>query len=84
MFGYGSPINEFVNRSKPPSAFSSEELKTECITRAKRDRKIHPDFATLAERCCINTAYVHMIKNIKAVKPWASENVTLVGDAVFK
>jgi hypothetical protein len=84
MFGYGSPINEFTNKSKHPTAFSSGELKQECIARAKSDPKIHPDFLTLAEKCIINTAYLHMVRNIKAMKPWHLKNVALVGDAVFK
>jgi hypothetical protein len=84
MFGYGSPINEFMNKSKPPQKLSSQELRTECIARTRFDRKLHPDFKTLAEKCILNTAYIHMVKNTKAMKPWTSDNVTLVGDAVFK
>lgn len=83
MFGYGSPISEFVNKSKPPQTFSSEELKQEVIARAKNDPKVHPDFLILAEKCVVNTAYIHMVRNIKAIKPWSANNVTLVGDAVF-
>jgi hypothetical protein len=84
MFGYGSPIDQFCNRTKPPLRFSSEELKAECITRAKHDNKLHPDFVTLAEKCVINTGYVHMVRDTGTVKPWDSNCVTLVGDAVFK
>lgn len=84
MFGYGSPINQFCNQSKPPHKLTSEELKTEVITRVKLDPKLHPDFLTLAEKCLINTAYVHMVRDAKAVKSWNSSCVTLLGDAVFK
>lgn len=84
MFGYGSPVDEFCNKSKLPQHLTSEELKTECIARAKSDPKIHPDFLKLTEKCIINTAYIHLARNTKAVKPWRSNCVTLIGDAVFK
>lgn len=83
MFGYASPITEFADKSKPPQKMTSAELKEECIARAKLDWRLHPDFKNLAEKCILNTAYVHMVKNAKAIKPWTSDNVTLVGDAVF-
>lgn len=84
MFGYGSPLDQFTNKSKPPQRLSSEELKMECINRIKRDTKLHPDYLALAEKCIINTGYVHMVRDTGAVKPWDSNCVTLVGDAVFK
>lgn len=84
MFGYGSPTNEFCNQTKQPYEFSSEELKIECVQRAKMDPNIHPDFLALAEQCVIDTAYIHIIRNSEAVKPWQSDSVTLIGDAVFK
>lgn len=84
MFGYGSPCNEFINKSKPISKLTSEELKEECILRARSDPKIHPNFVTLAEQCIINTAYVHVVKDCQAIKKWNSDSVTLIGDSVFK
>ncbi|KAH6675569.1 hypothetical protein B0J14DRAFT_586781 [Halenospora varia] len=83
MFGYGSPCNEFINKSKPISKLTSEELKQECILRARSDPKIHPNFVTLAEQCIINTAYVHVVKDCQAIKKWNSDSVTLIGDSVF-
>jgi len=84
MFGYGSPINQFSNKTKAPHKLSTEELKAEVITRIKLDPKIHPDFMTLAEKCLIHTSYVHMVRDTKAVKPWNPSCVTLLGDSVFK
>jgi 2-polyprenyl-6-methoxyphenol hydroxylase-like FAD-dependent oxidoreductase len=84
MYGYGSPISAFINKSKPPEEFTPEELKTEVIARSKTDRNIHPNFHQLAEMCLTKTAYLHMVKKCDSVKPWDSTNVTLIGDAVFK
>jgi hypothetical protein len=33
MFGYGSPINEFSNKTKPPGELSRAELKAEILAR---------------------------------------------------
>lgn len=84
MFGYGSTIRSFCNKTKPPQEFTSAELKEECIVRAGLDRKLHPDFVNLVERCLVNTAYLHMIKDTKALKPWDDDCITLLGDSVFK
>jgi hypothetical protein len=84
MFGYGSPISEFVNKSKGVYDMTAIDLKNEVIARARLDPKMHPNLRKLAEHCVINTAYVHMVKNCSAVKPWDSSRVTLIGDAVFK
>ncbi|KAH8602811.1 hypothetical protein B0O99DRAFT_604380 [Bisporella sp. PMI_857] len=83
MFGYGSPIGRFRNQSKAPDKLSSEELRQECIDRAKAEPNMHPDFVTMAEKCILNTAYIHMVRDTKAIKPWSSDCVTLIGDAVF-
>ncbi|KAI9742544.1 MAG: hypothetical protein M1818_003684 [Claussenomyces sp. TS43310] len=83
MFGYSSTRDCFLNRTNIPEELSREELKGELIARAKRDKNVHPHFAALAERCITNTAYLHVVKNCDAIKPWESRSVTLVGDAVF-
>ncbi|KAM3075761.1 hypothetical protein ACMFMG_007887 [Clarireedia jacksonii] len=83
MYGYGSSISSFINKSKRPEDFTPEELKAEVIARAKTDRNIHPNFHQLAEMCLTKTAYLHMEKKCDSVKPWDSTNVTLIGDAVF-
>ena len=84
MFGYGSPVNEFCNKSKQPYELTSEELKVEIVTRAQTDSSVHPNLVTLTQRCVIDTAYMHIVRNSQPVKPWNSECVTLIGDAVFK
>ncbi|KAF4636347.1 hypothetical protein G7Y89_g1739 [Cudoniella acicularis] len=82
-FGYGGPRSEFLNQSKPISKLSSEELKLECIMRARGNPNIHPNFVALAEQCIINTAYVHVVKDCQAIKRWNTDSVTLIGDSVF-
>jgi len=82
MFGYGSPIESFVNKSKPPNELSPFELKEECIARGKA-AGLNENLIKLMEMCVLNSAYVNMAKEYKAVKPWDDGAVTLLGDAVF-
>lgn len=84
MFGYGGPIHEFINKTKPPTKLSSAELKAECLARTRADPKIDPKFVALAEHCVVNTAYVHSLRDCQAVKRWDTSSITLMGDAVFK
>jgi hypothetical protein len=84
MFGYGSPVGDFLNKEKPPGKFSPEELKEECIARIGLVPNADPRFIALAEKCPINTAYVHVVRDCQAVKRWDTNCVTLIGDAVFK
>jgi hypothetical protein len=48
MFGYGSPINEFSNKSKPPGELSPAELKAEILARVQTDPNIDSRFIALA------------------------------------
>jgi hypothetical protein len=84
MFGYGSPVHEFSNQSKPPGKLTSIELKEECLARVRSDPSIDPKFVALAEYCIVNTAYVHIVRDCQAIKKWDTGSVTLLGDAVFK
>jgi hypothetical protein len=84
MFGYGSPTDEFHNKSKPPTRFSPEELKAEIIARVRADPKIDPAFVSLAEQCIVNTSYTHLVKDSQVIKKWNTDLVTLIGDSVFK
>jgi hypothetical protein len=84
MYGYGSPLHEFSNRSKPPDKLTPLELKEECLARVRSDPKIDPKFVALTEHCIINTAYVHVVKECQTIKKWETNSVTLIGDAVFK
>jgi len=63
MFGYGSPVDEFLNKKKPPRKLSPEELKEECIVRVRFIPNADPKFLALAEKCVINTAYVHVLRD---------------------
>lgn len=83
MFGISSPVSAFHNRRAAPDRLSAAELKTEIISRTSNDPNIHPRFATIAQMACTNTAYIHMVRKVEAIKPWATQNVTLLGDSVF-
>lgn len=84
MYGYGGPVHEFCNRSKPPAKLSPSELKEECLARVRSDPHMDPRIVSLTEHCVVNTAYVHVVKEYQAIKKWDTSSVTLLGDAVFK
>jgi hypothetical protein len=84
MIGYGCHIDHFINVSKSPDQLSSAELKEEILCRTRNDPGVHPSFRTLAKMCVTNSAYLHVVKNCDVIKPWKSQSVTLIGDAVFK
>jgi hypothetical protein len=84
MFGYGSPVSQFINRRCPPAELSNEELKEEILLRTKSEKNMHPNFVALAEKCLVDTAYVHVVKKCDVVSAWNDGQVTLIGDAVFK
>ncbi|KFZ04825.1 hypothetical protein V502_09994 [Pseudogymnoascus sp. VKM F-4520 (FW-2644)] len=82
MFGAGSPVSNFQNRRCPPNCLTSAELKSELIERTSKP-DIHPRFAELAQMVCTDTAYVHTVRKSEVIRPWTSQTVTLLGDAVF-
>ncbi|OBU00795.1 hypothetical protein VE01_01138 [Pseudogymnoascus verrucosus] len=81
-FGAGSPVSNFDNRRCAPNNLRPAELKAEVISRTSKTG-IHPRFAMLAQMACIDTAHVFLVQKCDVVHPWASPNVTLLGDAVF-
>lgn len=83
MFGLSSPVSAFHNRRTSPDRLTAQELKTEVISRCSDAPAIHPRYAELAKMACTNTAYIHMVRKVEAIKPWATQNVTLLGDSVF-
>ncbi len=83
MMGVSTPVGNFHNRRCAPDHLSAAELKTEIISRTSKASGIHPRFAELAQMACTNTAYIHMVRKVEAIKPWATQNVTLLGDSVF-
>ena len=83
MFGLSSPVSAFHNRRTSPDRLTAQELKTEVISRCSNAPTIHPRYAELAKMACTNTAYIHMVRKVEAIKPWATQNVTLLGDSVF-
>ncbi|OAF60374.1 hypothetical protein VC83_03470 [Pseudogymnoascus destructans] len=82
MFGGGSPVSNFDNRRCAPNNLRPAELKAEVISRTSKTG-IHPRFAMLAQMACIDTAHVFLVRKCDVVHPWVSQNVTLLGDAVF-
>lgn len=82
MLGAGSPVSNFHNCRCPPNGLTPAELKAELIERTSTPG-IHPRFAELAHMACTDTAYVHTVCKSEAIRPWASQTVTLLGDAVF-
>jgi 2-polyprenyl-6-methoxyphenol hydroxylase-like FAD-dependent oxidoreductase len=83
MLGAGSPVSNFHNRRCAPLGLSPAELKAELIERTGAPG-IHPRFGELARMACTSTAYVHTVCKSQAItQPWASQPVTLLGDAVF-
>jgi hypothetical protein len=84
MFGYGSPVGESSNKTKPPGELSPAELKAEILSRVQADPNIDSRFIALAQNCITNTGYVHVVRDCQAIKRWDTASVTLIGDAVFK
>lgn len=84
MFGYGSAVSRFVNRRCAPQNLSKQELKDEVVARSRAEKKMHHTFLALAEKCLVETAFVHVVKKCEAIRPWNDDQVTLIGDAVFK
>ncbi|OBT64269.1 hypothetical protein VE03_06813 [Pseudogymnoascus sp. 23342-1-I1] len=82
MLGAGFPASSFHNRRCPPPGLTPTELKAELIERTSAPG-IHSRFAELAQAACTNTAYVHTVCKSNAIRPWTSQTVTLLGDAVF-
>ncbi|RDW73539.1 hypothetical protein BP6252_07446 [Coleophoma cylindrospora] len=82
MFGYGSPVSKFINK-KPVTELSREEMKEECILRAKTDPDIHPNLLALAEHCAVSSGWMHLVQDCQVIKHWESDCVTLIGDSVF-
>ncbi|KAH6714315.1 hypothetical protein BKA61DRAFT_551754 [Leptodontidium sp. MPI-SDFR-AT-0119] len=84
MFGYGSPVSRFVNRRCAPQNLTKQELKNEVVARSRAEKKMHHTFLALVEKCLVETAFVHVVKKCEAIRPWSDDQVTLIGDAVFK
>lgn len=83
MLGAGSPVSSFHNRRCAPNSLSPAELKAELIDRTSAPG-IHSCFGELARMACTGTAYVHTVCKSEAItRPWVSQPVTLLGDAVF-
>lgn len=83
MLGLGSSTTSFINRRATPDRLSWKELKEEVVARTSNDPAIDPRYSELAQMACTNTAFVHMVRKCEAVNPWASQQVTLLGDSVF-
>ncbi|KAF5669063.1 FAD NAD(P)-binding domain-containing protein [Fusarium denticulatum] len=78
MFGLGCYTNEFVNRSKHPDKMTPEELKDECLARAKN---WNPLLRALIALSVPSSVFLSHVKTQDPIEPWESGRVTLLGDA---
>ncbi|KAF5625331.1 monooxygenase FAD-binding protein [Fusarium tjaetaba] len=78
MFGLGCYTNEFENQSKHPDEMTPEELKDECLARAKN---WNPLLRALIALSVPSSVFVSHVKTQDPIKPWESGRVTLLGDA---
>ncbi|KAF5252702.1 hypothetical protein FANTH_2329 [Fusarium anthophilum] len=78
MFGLGCYTNEFENQSKHPDEMTPEELKDECLARA---RNWNPLLRALIALSVPSSVFVSHVKTQDPIKPWESGRVTLLGDA---
>lgn len=81
MLGMGSYTNEFVNQSKHPDEMTPEELKDECLNRA---RGWHPLLRALLAISVPSTVFLSHIKTQDPIEPWETGPVTILGDAAHR
>ncbi|KPM45183.1 hypothetical protein AK830_g1404 [Neonectria ditissima] len=78
MFGLGCYTNEFVDQSKHPDEMTPEELKAECLARAKN---WNPLLRALIKLSVPSSVFVSHVKTQDLIEPWKTGRVTLLGDA---
>ena len=78
MVGLGCYAGEFCNQSKPPHEMNPEELKQECLARAKN---WNPLLRSLVAIAVPSTVFVSYLKTQDPIAPWNTGRVTLLGDA---
>ncbi|KAH6995943.1 hypothetical protein BKA56DRAFT_570315 [Ilyonectria sp. MPI-CAGE-AT-0026] len=78
MFGMGCYTDEFVNQNKHPDEMTPEELKDECLARAK---DWNPLLRALIALSVPNSVFVSHVKTQDPIGPWETGRVTLLGDA---
>ncbi|KAH8701068.1 hypothetical protein BGW36DRAFT_375518 [Talaromyces proteolyticus] len=78
MVGMGCYTNEFFNQDKHPDELTPEELKDECLNRA---RGWHPLLQALIAITVPNSVFVSHIKTQDPIEPWKTGQVTILGDA---
>ena len=83
MLGYGSRLPYFINTSKYPESFTSEELVEE-VKKRKDAYDMIPALRTLVDNVILDSAYCNVLKFVDIPKPWDNARVTLLGDSVFK
>lgn len=81
MIGMGCYTSEFVNQSKHPDEMTPEELKDECISRA---RGWHPLLQSILAIMIPRTVYISHIKTQDQIEPWKTGRVTILGDAAHR
>ncbi|KAI1375799.1 hypothetical protein F4677DRAFT_101364 [Hypoxylon crocopeplum] len=78
MFGLGCYTNEFANQKKHPDEMTPEELKDECLARAK---DWNPLLRALIALSVPSSVFVSHVKTQDPIEPWETGRVTLLGDA---
>ena len=82
MCGVGCLTEDFLNKTKRPEEMTPDELKAECLERA---RNWHPTFRNLVSLAIPSSVYMAHIKTQDPIKPWANGGrVTLLGDAAHR
>ncbi|KAI9831664.1 MAG: hypothetical protein M1819_004730 [Sarea resinae] len=78
MIGLGCYSDEFHNKSKRPDEMTPEELKDECLARA---RHWHPILQSLIAITVPKSVFVSYLKTQDPIEPWETGRVTILGDA---
>ncbi|QQK45465.1 Monooxygenase, FAD-binding [Penicillium digitatum] len=78
MIGLGCYSNEFQHQSKHPDKMTPEELKDECLARA---REWHPLLRSLIAITVPSSVFISYLKTQDPIRPWQSGRVTMLGDA---
>ncbi|TQV96694.1 FAD binding domain-containing protein [Cordyceps javanica] len=81
MIGLGCYTNEFHNKTKSPDQMTAEELKDECLSRA---RDWHPLLKSLIAITVPSSVFISYLRTQELITPWHTGRVTILGDAAHR